>query len=415
MNYLKVLTHPRFQELSEKAKNVLRQRAFSQLSSHPRFKLLSPEAQERVRNYIWGRTEEEIRAGKPPPKPTLWRKIWKTLISPFVKTREERIAHAQNVYAIAKDISAKYDVDLDQAIRLVREKFDDIVEKEYGLLTPRRATEKIYTLTLPAFMAPTGLSIPSILRFTTLAGALRLGYSGIDMLIIDTAHGHSDRMIENFQHIAQIKGDYPNIIFVGGNVTTLKGAYELYKAGADGIKWGIGPGFSCMTRRQTGFGGPMISTLYFGNVIAKHFNKKDQGYRFLIADGGASFPGIAVKYFAAGAQLIMMGSIPALTCDSAGFDRRYNPNTSLVDVYGSASDRVKSQVNRPLWDIPEGMERQEPSHGSTLLYFAQYGAGIRSGASYAGVDDIGTTNLQRLARHSRWAMISPNFKKTGGY
>ncbi|MBU0758719.1 MAG: guanosine monophosphate reductase [Nanoarchaeota archaeon] len=240
---------------------------------------------------------------------------------------------------------------------------------------------------------------------------------GTDMVVLDTAHGHSGSMIEAINEakevIMNLKDNYPNILVLAGNVITAKGAYELLEAGADGIKAGVGPGFNCITRKVTGFGIPMISGLYEISLVAKYFEKKHNRRVFVVADGGVSEPGTALKYFATGVQGIMIGTYLAQTSASPSYKTTFNKKKCTIKTYGSASDRAKQHQKRPLWDTPEGIEREVPFIGSTILEIARLITGCQSGLSYSGTNPEGYTDFATHARYSRWVKVSSQFSRGG--
>ncbi|MBW2970719.1 guanosine monophosphate reductase [Candidatus Woesearchaeota archaeon] len=227
--------------------------------------------------------------------------------------------------------------------------------------------------------------------------------AGADIIVLDTAHGHSQRMADA---IKKLKERFPETVLLAGNVITAKGAYELFEAGADGVKAGVGPGWSCSTRRVTGFGVPMISGLYSVAVVARYFRQHGREV-FVIGDGGISDSGDAVKYFAAGVDGIMLGTRLAQTSDSPACEQSFCQEKNDVLVWGSASDRAKNRQARPRWDAPEGLDRRIPYLGETSLYLARLMTGVQSGLSYSGTNDYGVCNLARHAKHSRWALQSP--------
>ena len=143
----------------------------------------------------------------------------------------------------------------------------------------------------------------------TLERAKALNEAGVDLFVIDSAHGHSKNVIET---IKIIKKEFPSIDVIGGNVATPEGALELVKAGADGIKVGMGPGSICTTRIIAGIGVPQISAIL---EIKKALENKDIG---IIADGGIRFSGDIAKAIAAGADSVMLGGLFAGTEEAPG-------------------------------------------------------------------------------------------------
>lgn len=262
--------------------------------------------------------------------------------------------------------------------------------------------------------------------------AKKLVKSGVDFLVIDIAHGHSDKMIEQIKQIKliqQIKDRFPSIQIIAGNVVTPKGAYELCVAGADTIKVGVGPGAACTTRIVTGYGIPQITAIYETSLIAKEYNKR------IIADGGIRNSGDMVKALAAGADMIMLGNLLASTNRSNDFENRikgYNSILSslylkispdseilkrlyrlgvikpkMVKYFGSASEESKTKQKRGAYDAPEGRTRSILYTGDTYRELARFITGIKSGISYAGQsrnpeEDFEHANIKRLQDKSRW-------------
>ena len=137
----------------------------------------------------------------------------------------------------------------------------------------------------------------------------KLAQAGVDVLVVDSAHGHSQGILER---VKKVKKDYPNIEVIGGNVATADAATALMKAGADGVKVGIGPGSICTTRIVTGVGVPQITAI--ADVVS---SMKKKGIP-VIADGGIRFSGDFAKAIAAGADSVMLGSILAGTEEAPG-------------------------------------------------------------------------------------------------
>src|SRR5437868_7899136 len=248
--------------------------------------------------------------------------------------------------------------------------------------------------------------------------AQEMAKNKVDVLAIDSAHGHSSRVIEA---IKAVKAKLPEIDLLAGNVGTFDGACELVKAGADAIKVGIGPGSICTTRIVTGAGVPQIT------AIAEAYRAcKDAGVP-VIADGGIKFSGDVTKALAAGASVVMVGSLFAGTEESPGETILYQGRTfksyrgmgSLSAMAAGSSERyaqsesgdastgmiatedtgeTKAQ-NRLAKMVPEGIEGRVPYRGTLSAMVHQLVGGLRSGMGYVGCQTI--TELQQKAKFIR--------------
>jgi IMP dehydrogenase len=221
----------------------------------------------------------------------------------------------------------------------------------------------------------------------------------VDVLAIDTAHGHSGRVM---RAVKTIKCKLPEVQLITGNVATYEGARELISLGVDGIKVGIGPGSICTTRVVSGAGVPQITAISECSRAARDARVP------LIADGGIKYSGDITKAIAAGADTVMIGSLLAGTDESPGetilFQGRtfktYRGMGSMGAMTQGSSDRYAQDPNGKL--VPEGIEGRVAAKGplSELVY--QLVGGLRSGMGYCGAHDIG--ELQEKARFLR---ISP--------
>ncbi|WP_432696365.1 IMP dehydrogenase [Marinobacterium sp. YM272] len=222
-----------------------------------------------------------------------------------------------------------------------------------------------------------------------------LAAAGVDMIVVDTAHGHSKGVIDR---VAWVKQNFPQVQVVGGNIATAEAAIALAEAGADGVKVGIGPGSICTTRIVAGIGVPQISAV--ANVAEA---LKDRGIP-LIADGGIRFSGDIGKAIAAGASAVMVGSMLAGTDEAPGevelFQGRafksYRGMGSLGAMSGStgSSDRyfqdAKAGVDKL---VPEGIEGRVPCKGPMGGVVHQLMGGLRASMGYTGcatVDEMRT-------------------------
>lgn len=214
--------------------------------------------------------------------------------------------------------------------------------------------------------------------------------AGVDVLVVDTAHGHSRNVIER---VRSIKQRYPNIDVIGGNIATGAAAKALVEAGADGVKVGIGPGSICTTRIVTGIGVPQISAI--ANVVDA---LKDTDVP-VIADGGIRFSGDLAKAIVAGAHAVMMGSMFAGTEEAPGEVELYQGRTyksyrgmgslgAMSKTQGS-SDRYFQDVSKGAEKlVPEGIEGRVPYKGPMAAVVHQLMGGLRSAMGYTGSVDL---------------------------
>ncbi len=214
--------------------------------------------------------------------------------------------------------------------------------------------------------------------------------SGVDVLVVDTAHGHSRNVIER---VKMIKADYPSIQVIGGNIATAAAAVALAEAGVDGVKVGIGPGSICTTRIVTGTGVPQITAI--ANVAEA---LKSTGIP-LIADGGIRFSGDVAKALVAGAHSIMMGSMLAGTEEAPGEVELYQGRTykayrgmgslgAMSQTQGS-SDRYFQDASKGAEKlVPEGIEGRVPYKGPVAAIVHQLMGGVRSAMGYTGSVDM---------------------------
>jgi len=211
--------------------------------------------------------------------------------------------------------------------------------------------------------------------------------AGCDVLFIDIAHGHMQKNIEATAKLKQMFGDKVDI--VSGNSATFDAAEDLFKAGADCVKVGIGPGSICTTRIETGSGVPQITAILESARAARKYKK------FLIADGGTKTSGDVVKGLAAGASAIMAGSIFAGTDEAPGKMVKingikykvYNASTSLAEKKKHSLFN-RSEVEEHYVKQIEGVESVVPYKGTLSNLIEKYSANIRSGFSYSGAHDI---------------------------
>jgi IMP dehydrogenase len=208
--------------------------------------------------------------------------------------------------------------------------------------------------------------------------------AGVDVLVVDTAHGHSARVLETVQRIRRLS-NYSQII--AGNVATGEGAEALIEAGADAVKVGIGPGSICTTRMVAGVGVPQLTAIL--DVVAA-CRKKDVP---VIADGGVKYSGDLAKAIAAGADCVMLGSLFAGTDESPGEvflyqGRTYKSYRGMGSVgamaRGSADRYFQQEVSSALKLVPEGVEGRVPHKGPMANVIHQLVGGLRAAMGYTG-------------------------------
>lgn len=218
----------------------------------------------------------------------------------------------------------------------------------------------------------------------------------VDVLVIDTAHGHSERVMEA---VAAVKRALPDVPLVAGNVATYEGARDLIELGVDGVKVGVGPGSICTTRVVSGAGVPQIT------AIAEAARAAREAGVPLISDGGIKFSGDITKALAAGADSVMIGSLFAGTDESPGEMILYQGRTfksyrgmgSLGAMVQGSSDRYAQDPNAKL--VPEGIEGRVPYKGPMAELVYQLVGGLKSGMGYCGCRTI--AELQEKARFLR--------------
>ncbi len=228
--------------------------------------------------------------------------------------------------------------------------------------------------------------------------AKRLIDSKVDVIVVDTAHGHSRGVLET---VERLRGMVRDVGIIAGNVGTGEAAEDLIRAGVDAVKIGMGPGSICTTRIVSGAGMPQITAIFdCAEVAAKHGTP-------LIADGGIKFSGDVVKAIAAGAQSVMIGSLFAGTAESPGETILYQGRTfktyrgmgSLGAMSDATKDRYFQQEVEASKLVPEGIEGRVPYKGALHGVVDQLVGGLRSGMGYCGAGSI--EDLQKKARFVR--------------
>ncbi|MBM7581033.1 IMP dehydrogenase [Jeotgalibacillus terrae] len=209
--------------------------------------------------------------------------------------------------------------------------------------------------------------------------------AGVDALVIDTAHGHSQGVLDT---IALIRNSFPDVVIIAGNVATSEGTKALIEAGADVVKVGIGPGSICTTRVVAGVGVPQITAVYDCATEARKHGKS------IIADGGIKYSGDIVKALAAGGHAVMLGSLLAGTTESPGeteiFQGRrfkvYRGMGSMAAMEKGSKDRYFQEDAKKL--VPEGIEGRTAYKGPLADTVYQLVGGIRSGMGYCGSKNL---------------------------
>ncbi|MGX7349912.1 IMP dehydrogenase [Dolosicoccus paucivorans] len=222
----------------------------------------------------------------------------------------------------------------------------------------------------------------------------------VDVLVIDTAHGHSAGVIRK---IKEIRDAYKDVAIIAGNVATAEAARELFDVGVDVVKVGIGPGSICTTRVVAGVGVPQLSAIYDCATVAREYGKA------IIADGGIKYSGDIVKALAAGGHVAMLGSMLAGTDESPGeFEiyqgrrfKTYRGMGSLAAMEKGSSDRYFQSTNEANKLVPEGIEGRVAYKGSVQEILFQMIGGIRAGMGYCGAP-----NLETLRNEAQFVRMS---------
>ena len=222
--------------------------------------------------------------------------------------------------------------------------------------------------------------------------------AGVDVLVLDSAHGHSQNILRS---VAHVKEKFPDVQLIAGNVATAAGTKALIEAGADCVKVGIGPGSICTTRVVAGIGVPQITAVLEAAEMADAYGIP------IIADGGIKYSGDIVKALAAGASVVMLGSLLAGCEESPGETEVYQGRQfkvyrgmgSLGAMAKGSKDRYFQEDNKKL--VPEGVEGRVPYKGPVSDTVFQMCGGIRSGMGYCGTADI-----QALRTQSQFVRIT---------
>lgn len=241
---------------------------------------------------------------------------------------------------------------------------------------PNSAVDKQGRLLVAAAIGVTG---------DVMVRAQQLVEAGVDALVIDTAHGHSEGVLET---IKKVKDGFPDVNLIAGNVATKEGTKALIDAGADVVKVGIGPGSICTTRVVAGVGVPQITAVYDCATEARKHGIS------IIADGGIKYSGEVVKALAAGGHVVMLGSMLAGTNESPGevevFQGRqykvYRGMGSVASMEKGSKDRYFQGEAKKF--VPEGIEGRVPYKGTIADTIYQLVGGLRSGMGYCGTKDL---------------------------
>lgn len=303
-----------------------------------------------------------------------------SLVTPKIKLRIPILSSAMDTVSEAK-----------MAIALGQMGGLSVIHKNLSIEKQAAAVTEVKKLDLPA-AAAVGTSADTLERAKVLVK------SGVDVLVVDTAHGHSKRVLEV---VKILKKQFPKIEIIAGNIATAAGALALIKAGADAVKVGIGPGSICTTRMVSGCGVPQITAIT--EVVAVCKKTKTP----VIADGGIKYSGDITKALAAGASCVMIGSLLAGTDEAPGevFEdhgrqyKSYRGMGSLGAMNDGSKDRYGQEkvVGGKL--VPEGVEARVVYKGPVANIVNQLVGGLRSGMGYCGAATI--KHLQKNAKFVR--------------
>jgi len=232
--------------------------------------------------------------------------------------------------------------------------------------------------------------------------AERLVKVGVDVVVLDSAHGHSQNIINS---VKKLKDAFPELQIIAGNVATAEGTESLIKAGADAVKVGVGPGSICTTRIVAGVGVPQMTAIHNCARMADSYDIP------IIADGGIKYSGDITKALGIGARTIMVGSLFAGTDESPGETFLYQGRTykgyrgmgSLEAMKKGSSDRYFQEgIESQSKFVPEGIEGKVPYRGTISANVYQLIGGLRSGMGY-----VGARNIEELRQKARFVRITP--------
>ncbi len=264
-----------------------------------------------------------------------------------------------------------------------------IKDIEKIILYPHRATDEKKRLLCGAAV---GVSSDMLERTKALVE------KGVDVIVLDSAHGHSQNIINA---VKTLKKEFPDLQLIAGNVATAAGTEDLIKAGVDAVKVGIGPGSICTTRVVAGIGMPQLSAVYECAKVGEQYGVP------IIADGGIKFSGDLPKAVAAGAHTIMIGSLFAGTEESPGelvlykgrSFKTYRGMGSESAMAAGSNDRYFQTETKKF--VPEGVEGRVPYRGTIAENVYQLVGGLRAGMGYCG-----TANIEELRKNTKFVKIT---------
>ncbi|MCG8539236.1 MAG: IMP dehydrogenase [Clostridia bacterium] len=264
-----------------------------------------------------------------------------------------------------------------------------IKDIEKSIKYPNRATDESNRLLVGAAIGITGNMMERV-------GALVK--AGVDVVVLDTAHGHSQGVLDA---VKKIKSQYSELQIIAGNVATAEATEDLIKAGADGVKVGIGPGSICTTRVVAGIGVPQVTAIYDCAKAAKKYDVP------IIGDGGIKYSGDITKAIGAGADVVMIGSLFAGTEESPGETVIYKGRSfkvyrgmgSLGAMAAGSKDRYFQEDSKKF--VPEGVEGRVPYKGLLRETIYQVVGGLKSGMGYCG-----TSTIEDLKENGKFIRIT---------
>ncbi len=320
----------------------------------------------------------------------------------FEKNFQQKVG---NVMTRENLITAPVGTTLEQAKEILQvhkvEKLP-IVDNDFNLrgLITIKDIEKARQYPLSAKDAGGRLLVAAAVGVTsdTMSRALALVEAKVDVIVIDTAHGQSRGVLNT---VNALKNKFTELDIIAGNVATAEGTRDLILAGADAVKVGIGPGSICTTRVVTGVGVPQITAIY---DCAEEAAKYDIP---IIADGGIKYSGDITKAIAAGADVVMLGSLLAGTEESPGDMEIYQGRSykvyrgmgSLTAMKGGSKDRYFQEAQKKL--VPEGVEGRVPFRGTLADTSFQLIGGLQAGMGYCG-----TPNIEDLKKNAKFIRIT---------
>ena len=326
----------------------------------------------------------------------------------FVSDNDLRVA---DVMTSKKLVTAEVGIDLEHSKALLHEHRIEkllVVDKEGALkgLITIKDLEKIKKYPLSAKDSYGRLLVGAALgvgpKVEEHAGKLKK--AGVDVVVVDSAHGHSRGVIDA---VKRVKAAFPDLPVIAGNVATAEGTEDLIKAGANGVKVGIGPGSICTTRVVAGVGVPQITALKHCVAMGNKYNIP------IIADGGIKYSGDLAKAIGVGASAVMIGSLFAGTDETPGETFLYQGRTykgyrgmgsigAMGQSEGSSDRYFQSEVKATSKLVPEGIEGKVPYRGPLATVLYQLLGGLRSGMGY-----VGASSIPELHKRAKFVRISP--------